>query len=171
MNKIRYLLFRYAFILVVSFPNLFIFYFLFTPLTIYSSYFLFSLFFETIISGNSILISECFKIEFIDACIAGSAYYLLFILNLSTPNIKIKDRLSVLFLSFFIFFIFNILRIFFLGLLLINNSPLFESIHKTLWYFGGALFVAGIWFFNVRLFKIKEIPFYSDLKFLYKKIK
>ena len=38
---------------------------------------------------------------------------------------------------------------------------------EVLWYLGSTLFVIGIWFIEVKLFKIKEIPIYSDIKFLY----
>jgi hypothetical protein len=60
-------------------------------------------------------------------------------------------------------------RIFFLGILYIYGSPFFDLLHKILWYFGSVFLTVGIWFLEVYLFKIKEIPFYSDLKFLYKK--
>ncbi len=168
MKKVYDLVLRYAIILAVSIPNLYLFYLIFFPLTIYTSYFFFDLFFDAILSGNSIFISNHFKIVFIDACVAGSAYFLLFILNLSTPKIKHRGK-SILFL-FSCFFLLNIIRIFFLGLMYVNSSIFFDTVHKLTWWLGSTIFLVGIWFANVKLFKIKEIPFYSDFKYLKKQI-
>jgi exosortase/archaeosortase family protein len=162
---------RYLFLLIIGLPNLYLFYIFFTPLTIYSVYFLFSLFFETSLEGIVLIVENCFPIEIIKACIAGSAYYLLLILNLSIPNIKIKKRLKMISMSFAALLILNILRIFFLGLIFISGSNLFDITHNILWYFISIILVVAIWFSEVKFFKIKEIPFYSDLKFLYRKIK
>ncbi|MAG78922.1 hypothetical protein CMI40_00925 [Candidatus Pacearchaeota archaeon] len=157
---------RYFILILISIPNLWIFYFIFTPLTIYPVYLLFNLFFDATLSGNIINIG-IFSIELIDACIAGSAYYLLLILNLSTPKIKIRKRIKMILLSFIFLLIINILRIFLLGSAFVSGYPWFDATHKLLWYLGSTLFVIGIWFIEVKLFKIKEIPIYSDIKFLY----
>jgi len=164
------LLIRYAILIIVALPNFWLFYFIFTPLTVYPIYFLLSLFFETSLMGNIILIGK-FPIELIPACIAGSAYYLLLILNLSTPKIKFQKRVKMIFFSFTFLLILNILRIFLLSLIFISGTSLFDISHKLFWYLGSTVFVVGIWFIEVKLFKIKEIPFYSDIKFLYKKSK
>ena len=161
------MLIRYALILLVAIPNLWIFYLIFTPLTIYVSYFLLDIFFNTTITGTTILINNCAPIEFINACTAGSAYYLLFLLNLATP--KLKSRLTALAFSLSAFFLLNIARIFILSILFINNSQIFDAAHKFSWYTLSIIFVVGIWFLTVKLFSIKDIPFYTDLKFLYKK--
>ena len=158
---------RYTILIFSAFPNLFLFYFIFTPLTIYPIYFLLSLFFESSLMGNIILVNKI-PVEIISACIAGSAYYLLFILNLSIPNIKIKKRIKMIFLAFASLLILNILRIFFLSLMVINDSVWFWITHMFFWYVLSTVFVLGIWFLEVKLFKIKQTPFYSDLKFVYK---
>ncbi len=163
------LILRYLILLLVGLPNLGIFYVIFTPLTLYPVYFLLSIFFDVSLIGNVMLIERCFSIELIDACIAGSAYYLLTILNLSTPNIKIPKRIKMLLWAFAAFLFINILRILLLGLLSISESPLFNFTHEFFWYFVSIVMVIGIWFAEVKLFKIKDIPFYSDLKVLYKK--
>ena len=75
----------------------------------------------------------------------------------------------MIFLSFACLLIINILRIFLLGLVYISGFSWFDIAHKLFWYAGSTIFVIGIWFAEVKLFKIKEIPFYSDIKFLYKK--
>jgi len=169
MKKVTDLVLRYATLLVASVPNLYLFYLVFFPLTIYTSYFLFNLFFDATISGNTILISGGnFRIVFVDACVAGSAYFLLLVLNLSTP--KIKQRGKSIFFLFTSFFLLNIIRIFLLGLMYLNSSSFFDITHKVTWWLGSTIFVVGIWFANVKLFKIKEIPFYSDFKYLKKQI-
>jgi len=158
---------RYSILILSAFPNFFLFYFVFIPLTIYPVYFLLSLFFESSLMGNIVLVNQI-PIEIINACIAGSAYYLLFILNLSIPNIKIKKRIKMIFLAFASLLILNILRIFFLSLMVIKDSVWFEITHMFFWYTLSIVFVLGIWFFEVKFFKINQTPFYSDLKFMYK---
>lgn len=164
------ILIRYVTLILVALPNLWIFYFIFTPLTVYPLYFLFNLFFDASLVGNVINIGA-YPIELIGACIAGSAYYLLLILNLSTPKITVQKRLKLIFLSFAFFLIINILRIFLLTLMSLSGSSWFDITHKLFWYLGSIVFVIGIWFVEVKLFKIKEIPFYSDMKFLFKTLK
>jgi len=158
---------RYLILILIALPNLWFFYFIFTPLTFYPVYFLINLFFNSSLTGNTITITNCFPIEIIKACVAGSAYYLLLILNLSTPKIKIKKRLQMAILAFASLLIINILRIFLLSMIFISGSSLFEITHKLFWYLGSVIFVAGIWFIEVKYFKIKKIPFYSDIKLLY----
>ena len=171
MNKtakqFRDIIIRYTILILSALPNLYLFYFIFTPLTVYPVYFLLSLFFEPSLMGNIILINNI-PIELIKACISGSAYYLLFILHLSIPNIKIKKRMKMILLAFASLLILNILRIFFLSLMLITDSIWFGITHMFFWYVLSVVFVLGIWFLEVKFFRIKQTPFYSDLKFMYK---
>ena len=160
---------RYFLLVIIALPGLWIFYFVFTPLTVYPIYFLLNLFFDvSLLAGNILLIDREIPIEFIKACIAGSAYYLLTILNLATPGIKLKKRINMLLLAFAIFLVLNLLRIFLLSFLAISGSSYFDATHRLFWYSLSTIFVVAIWFAEVKLFKIKEIPFYSDIKFLYK---
>ena len=71
--------------------------------------------------------------------------------------------------SFAFLLVVNILRIFLLIMIYIKGYYFFDITHKLFWYLISIIFVIGIWFTEVRLFRIKEIPFYSDIKFLYKK--
>ena len=162
---------RYLILVVVALPGLWVFYFVFTSLTIYPIYFFLGLFFDVTLLGNILIINNEIPIEFIKACIAGSAYYLLLILNLSTPKIDLKKRVKMILLSFASLLFVNILRIVLLIFLFVYGFAFFDITHKFFWYFVSIVFVIGIWFAEVKIFKIKEIPFYSDLKFLYKKIK
>lgn len=170
----RYLdiLIRYALLILIALPNLWIFYFIFTPLTSYPVYYLLNIFYDaSLLNSTLILINSKVPIELIPACIAGAAYYLLLILNLSTPGIELKQRLNLIAISFISFLILNILRIVFLTMIYFVSFNAFIITHQIFWYSMSTLFVVVIWFAMVRLFKINEIPFYSDVKFLYKKIR
>ena len=160
---------RYLILILIALPNLYLFYLILTPLTIYPVYFLLKLVSEVSLQANTLLISN-FSIEIIKACIAGSAYYLLLILNLSIPKIDLKKRLKMILFAFLLLLVLNILRIFLLILLLLINPYLFDITHKAFWYLISIIFVIGIWFTEVKVFKIKQIPFYSDIRFLIKQI-
>ena len=102
---------RYFLLILAALFNLWIFYAIFTPLTVYPVYFLIKLFFNTSLLGNTLFINNSIPIVLIEACIAGSAYYLLFIFNMSIPNIKPKKRVSMILFSFLSLLVLNILRI------------------------------------------------------------
>lgn len=163
---------RYLILLILAMPGFYLFYFIFTNLTLYSIYFLFKgVYSDVFLSGATILVSGNFPIEIIGACVGGSAYSLLTILNLATPKIKINKRLKMLFISYLAFLIINIMRIFVLGIMFIEHSSALNIAHKLFWYLGSTVFVIAIWFGEVKYFKIKSIPFYSDMQFLIGKIK
>ncbi|MEK6760576.1 MAG: pacearchaeosortase [Nanoarchaeota archaeon] len=159
---------RYSVLLAVLFPSLWIFYFVLTPLTVYPVFHILGIFFDTILIKNTIIINNQIPIDLIRACIAGSAYYLLMILNLSIPGINFKKRIKMIFISFAILLFVNILRIVGLSFIFLGDFRFFVEAHQFLWYFMSTIFVVAIWFSEVKFFKIKEIPFYSDLKFLHK---
>ena len=160
---------RYLILILISFNSLWIFYFVFTPLTIYPVYSFMSLFFDTSLFGNIVFVDNL-AVEFIRACIAGSAFYLLLILNLSTPKINLKKRIIMILISFASLLILNIVRISLLIFIFFYGFAFFDITHIFFWYFMSVIFVVIIWFAEVKYFKIKEIPFYSDIKYLYKKI-
>ena len=168
MNKIKDIIIRYLILLAVAIPNLWLFYKIFAPLTIYPIYFIFKILFDASLNGRIIYFKD-FSIALINACIAGSAYYLLLIFNLSTPDIKLKKRLKLIFSSFLIFLILNIARIFFLSWLLYLGSDFFNLAHKVFWYALSTIFVVAIWFFQVKFYKIRKIPLYSDVKYIFNK--
>ena len=171
INKRIYDIFsRYAILVLLALPGLTIFYIIFKPITIYPVYILLSFFKSVSLSGNEITVGRA-TISIINACVAGSAYYLLLILNLSTPNIKIKKRLKILGIAFASFLVLNILRIFVLGLMLSDGSSLFNLAHKLFWYFGTTIFLILVWFAEVKYYKIKSYPFVSDIKFLSRHIR
>lgn len=168
MRQIYELVFRYLIIAISGSGNLSLFYFIFTPLTFFSCYWIFSIFGETFLLGNIILFNGS-AINLVEACIAGSAYFLLFILILSTADIPLFKRLKVLIFSFMSLLFLNIVRICIMGLLI--GTKYFSLVHLFFWYFLSIVFVVLIWFSAVKIFKIKSIPVYSDLKLIIKFIK
>lgn len=169
-NKIIFYLFlRYLLLVVLAINGFWLIYSIFTPLTIYPVYFLLNILFHASLSGASITFNNAL-IQLIPACIAGSAYYLLLILNLTTP-MPVKTRIYSLIFSLFSFLIINILRIFLFSLLLISSFSLFNILHLIFWYFLSSLLVFAVWLVTIKLFKVENIPIYSDIKFLFSKIR
>jgi len=167
-KRLKSVSFRYILLVLIALPNLWLFYKIFKPLTIYPVYFLLSLFFDASLFGNVILLFNSVPIEFINACIAGSAYYLLLILNLSTHGIDFTKRIKMVVIAFASLLLINILRIFVLSMMYVSGSSWFDFTHELFWYLGSIVFVVAIWFLEVKYFRIKEIPFYSDIKFFWK---
>ncbi|MCM8804932.1 MAG: pacearchaeosortase [Candidatus Omnitrophica bacterium] len=164
-ERLFFLCIRY-FVAIVVGIFIQIFYIIFTPLTLFSLKKILSLFFEIYVYENFI-IHYSFTIAIIPACIGGSAYYLLFVLNFLTPNIKAKKRIFVLFFSFLLFFLFNLFRLIFLISLELSGIKTYFY-HKLFWYLGSTLAVFLIWICTIKIFKISSIPFYSDLTWLIK---
>jgi exosortase/archaeosortase family protein len=121
------------------------------------------------LSGTTINLNSA-VVEIIPACVAGSAYYLLTILNLTTP-MNFKKRVLSLLFSYGFLLIINILRIFIASVLFLTSNSSFNLFHDFFWYFLSLVFVIGIWFLSVYLFKISPIPVYSDFKFILKNSK
>lgn len=169
LNKPLYkLLTRYLLLLLLGLGNLYLFYKLLSPLTIYPVFFLLKIFYNVTLSNDSILYNN-HSIQIISACVAASAFYLLTILNLTTP-MKNKQRLYSLTFSLSTLLIINIIRIFFLSILIIRESVYFDVTHKIFWYGLSTIFVIALWFLSVKLFKINSIPIYSDFKKLIKEV-
>lgn len=161
---------RYALILVAAASDFFVFYFVFGPLTVYPVHLIIGVFSESFLIGDVLLV-EGVPVKFVRACIAGSAYYFLFLLNLSTPGVEIGRRLRVLFLSFLSFLSFNVARILALIWLHFNGSSFFDDVHWFLWHFMSTLLVVGIWFFQIRRLGDGKVPVFSDVKFLIGRIR
>ena len=138
-------------------------------LTIYPVNFLLSLVYSSAVLNNSILL-ESLTIKIIPSCLAVSAFLLIIILNMTTPMKPIKRLFSLVF-SMILLLVLNILRIFGLSVLLVNNYSNFDIVHKFLWYFLSIVLVILVWFITAYVFKIKNIPIYSDFKALINQIK
>ncbi len=164
MKNIFEIFSRYLLIILLGLGNLYLFYKLLTPITISILDSILSLSGESLVIGNSIHFKRII-FEIVPACIAGSAFYLIFIFVFSTREINFKKRLAVLLSSFVLLFFFNMSRLVFLVSIVRTNY--FEAVHWLLWNFVSIIFVVGIWILMVYLFRLKTIPVYSDLKYLF----
>ncbi len=170
LKKTKTLILRYITLLIIGFPNLFLFYYIFTPLTVYPVLFVLKFFSEAILLSQTEIYFNSILLEIIPACVAGSAYYFLLILNLTTP-MNSKQRIISLLFMFLTFLLINILRIVSFSLLYVNGFSFFDLTHKITWYFGSTILLIIVWFANVKLFKIVSIPIKTDFQYLYKNIK
>ncbi len=147
-----------------------IFEIIFRPLTIYSSYFLFYVFnLNPYLFENSIAIKDSYLI-FSSACIAAPAYFLLMFLIVTTKDIKFERRIFSFLIGSLLILIMNVIRIFILGIILVYYGiDLFNAIHLLFWSLISGVYVAVVWIFIVYYMKIKSIPIYDDIKYLYRK--
>ena len=146
------------------------YYNLLTPLTVYPSYFLIDLLYDANLINGAIFI-ENHVINFIPACIAVVAYALLFFLIIFTKDISLKKSVDMFLVGSVLILIMNILRIDLLLIILVEGgSDLFDKFHLLFWNFVSGVYVAFVWIFLVKKFKISRIPIVSDIKELYKRI-
>lgn len=168
------LVIRYAILVILGLFNLALFYIIFTPLTLYPVFFLISRFFEDAVlvslSPVPAILFKGYIARIIQACVAGSAYYLLLILNLTTP-MALKKRIESISFLLLSFLIINIIRITVFALMVPAGYQYFDATHELTWYFGSTIMIVFIWFLNVFLFKIDSTPVYSDIKSLYQDVR
>ena len=156
--------------IILCFIPVTIFYFIFTPLTLYGTYLLL-LYYKPMILGISLLINQ-YTFIFVEACVLGSAYYLLWLLTMLTKDIKLLTRLKIILTGFLLIFAANMIRIAVLIFIAIKFSlDWFDLIHMFIWMFVTSVYVAFVWIFLIRKYKITSIPIYSDVKYLYKFIR
>lgn len=162
---------RYAILIVFGFFHKEIFYSLFLPLTFYPTIGFLNLVYGNVVHlpGEVIFFGAGVYVQIIEACVAGAAYYLLLILNLTTP-MKTPKRVKSLIFLFVAFLVLNITRIIVFSLLAVNGGNYFDTAHMLMWYFGSTAMVVCLWFFNVWMFRINDVPIYTDLKELSKDI-
>jgi exosortase/archaeosortase family protein len=154
---------RYFTVLLAGAGNLYIFYKILTPISVYVLNLVLSIFADPIVRGNLIRL-ESVTIEIAPACVAGAAFYLLFMLFMSCADVKPSVRVKAILSAFVIFFSLNILRI--LALIPMVESPYFETVHWTFWHFMSTIFVLISWWVVMKLYKIDSIPMYSDVKYM-----
>ena len=168
-KRVYFVFLRYLILIVLGIPNLYLFYAIFTPLTVGPTFYLFSLIdsssyiLDPLTTTNPTIFFKGAFASIIPACVAGAAYYLLLILNLTTP-MSLKKRLWSIAFLFGAFLIINLARIVLFGFLLTENFNSFDLAHTATWYFGSTIMVVLIWFANVLIFRIKTIPIYTDIK-------
>ena len=164
MNKREagYMLLRYLIALILGI-FIWIFYIIFTPVTEALSYFMLNAIYPGAVFEGNLIILGAYSIKLIPACIAGAAYYLLFLINMATPMAHLTRIKSLVFL-FVSFLGLNVLRIVLFSVLFVNNYKYISFAHEVSWYLGSTVLVVIIWFLNVWAFRIKGRPFIDDVK-------
>lgn len=164
-SKILSIILRYLIVCLLGLFNLKLFYYLFGPLTVFGTGFVLGLFSNVLVFGRTIIFNSN-VFEIVNACVIGSAYYLLFILFMSFQDIRFFKRIFIILLSFFLLYVVNVLRILFL--IFIFEKSYFVFAHWIFWNFVSTVFVLGIFFFIVFIFKLKEIPFQKDFLYFFR---
>ena len=169
LKDINKMIFRYLLLIVLALGNLVLFYTIFRPLTVYPVYMVLKTLYSAVLVGQDTIFFKGYA-QIIPACIAGSAYYFLLILNLTTPMDLRKRIYSLLFLISS-FLILNVARIITFAILLFVGYEYFDLTHRLTWYVGSTFLVVAIWFLSTWLFKIKSIPVWTDIKSIAEDIK
>jgi len=152
-------------IVVVSYPLLT---FLLTLPTLYGVFILTN-FLHPILQGQSIIVNTI-SYDIIKACVAPLAYWILIILIFLTKEISLKKRVYMLLIGLISLYLINITRIAFLIYIGSEISLLlFDKLHLLIWHFISGVSIIIVWIFLIKYFKIKSIPFYDDLHYLYRK--
>ena len=152
---------RYLILLLIAVFNISLFYYIFTPLTVWPVFAaLKQLYSAQLLEGN-IIFFKGYYASILPACVAGAAYYLLLILNLTTPMHAVKRIKSIVFLMAS-FLVLNILRIIIFAMMVFVGYQYFDIAHMLTWYLGSTVIVVAVWFVNVWVFKIEAIPIYTD---------
>lgn len=166
-KEIWSVIFRYAIVIALGIW-IDIIYVIFTPLTVYPVYWTLKELYGASLIGGNVIFSRGVLFDIASACVAGSAYYLLLILNLTT-RMNLSKRIKNIIFIIFSFFILNVGRILFLAIFFSSGYKYFDVLHKFTWYFGSTILVILLWFLSTWLFEIKEVPVYSDVKNISKK--
>jgi len=146
--------------------------FIFTKITLYPSYLITLIKYSNAILENNYMIINNTLLRFIPACIGASAYCFLLVIILLTKDIKLKTRINLFLLGSLLILMLNIIRIEVLIYVLMKyGSDLFRAARESFWLFISGVYVAIVWLFLAWKFKIKAIPVYSDLKYLFEKLK
>lgn len=159
------IIFRYLVIIVVSLVGIELIYWIFTPLTVESVYAIVRSLYGAVRLSPTIFAFKGYVASIIPACVAGAAYYLLFVLLMTTP-MPLKKRVQALVFLWGSFLILNIARITLFSILLFKGYQYFDLTHRLTWYIGSTIMVVGLWFVAVKIFAIKGIPGYSDVSVL-----
>ncbi|MDD4877767.1 MAG: pacearchaeosortase [Candidatus Nanoarchaeia archaeon] len=133
--------------------------------TLHFSYFFFSIFVPSALIGNKIATLTT-TFEFIPACVAVSAYILLALLVFLTKGISWNERLQMIVYGWLAILAFNLLRIEILLLTFFSLETAYDTLHLFVWKFMSTVFVVLLWLGLARLYKVKAIPVFSDIKAL-----
>lgn len=105
-------------------------------------------------------------VNIVKYCVTASAYYLLTLLCVVTMSIALWKRIVMFLIGSALIFGMNIVRIIVLINILLNSQGVFKPAHFAFSLLLSVGYVLLVWFFLSFLFKVKAVPFYSDIKFL-----
>lgn len=152
-----------ALLLALFYP---VFYFFFSPPTLYVSYGILRLFLEATLEGTIILAGGK-TLVFVPACTAAAAYLLLALLILVTRGISFKMGAKLFVLGSLLIFAANIFRIEILFYLLYAvGKNYFETLHLLIWKVLSSIYIAAVWIFLTWRYRIQGIPLVSDFQFV-----
>ena len=140
------------------------------PITTYLSFIFLKLFqYSPILLNNTISVGNT-NFNFIPACVALPAYYLLLILILTTKDLDFKKSVKLFIIGSILILAMNILRIDLLIAAFISfGKQWFDTLHLVFWKFVSGVYVALVWVFLAKKYKIKSVPVFSDLKYFYER--
>ena len=119
------------------------------------------------IAGNIILF-QGFQSRIVEACVAGFAFYLIWVLMLLTKDVRLRDRVGIFVLGMVLMFSMNVIRILILIGIYINlGVDAFNSVHFLFWQVFSGVYVAIVWISLVSMFKLKGVPAWEDIKTLW----
>ena len=143
-----------------------IFYWIFSPWTLHSTYWILNLVYNVVLEGNLITFDSV-TFALIPACTAATAYLLLTMLILVTRGIKLLTRIKIWIYGCLLILVFNTLRIFLLIWIYVTfGQNYFDALHLMFWHVVSTVVVILIWIGLTKKYKVKGIPVYSDLKYI-----
>jgi len=105
-------------------------------------------------------------INIVKYCVTASAYYLLALFCIITWNITLWKRFLMFLIGGILIFGMNLTRIIILIVTLLSNKEIFQATHSAFNFFLSFVYVILIWSLLSVVFRVKTVPFYSDIKFL-----
>lgn len=105
-------------------------------------------------------------VNIVKYCVTASAYYLLTLLCIIVMGVALWKRILMFLAGSALIFGMNIVRIIVLIRILLNNQGAFEPMHTFFSLLLSVGYVGLVWFLLSIVFRVKTVPFYSDVKFL-----
>ena len=141
-------------------------YWIFSPWTLHSTYWILNLVYDVVLEGNLITFDSV-TFALIPACTAATAYLLLTMLILVTRGIKLLTRIKIWIYGCLLILVFNTLRIFLLIWIYVTfGQNYFDALHLVFWHVISTVVVVLIWIGLTKKYKVKGIPIYSDFKYI-----
>ena len=163
--KTLFIFARYVLIAIAATGNFYVFRKLLTGPTLAATAAALRLFFDDVCVTSPYIFVHGVTTEIAASCVAALAYYFMFVLIFSTDHVKPAKRLMALAGSFTILFVLNIARMVFL--VFIVHKPYFNTAHFLFEHLFFSVVVVAVWAGIAFFMKIKTVPVYSDLKYLY----